>query len=494
MATGLVAPAEGSEASVAVCCAPFDERTDALLGALATYAPLRLDLDCVSQADVPASERDKVAVVGLDDATLLQPGLRAIEELRKAHFDVIAWAPGSDRWPVALRARAFIAGADALLDGVPSQAAELLREHVGRCLRNQAASRDERAILLTQMRDLGIIGDSTRMLTLFGNILRVSRLSDVPVLIHGETGTGKELVAHAIHALDAKRCSNPFLPVNCAALNSGIAESELFGHRRGAFTGADRDRRGLIRSADGGVLFLDEVGELDLGLQAKLLRVLQEGRVLAVGEDRETEFDIRIIAATNRSLPDMVAAGTFRADLYHRLSVVGLRLPPLRERRRDLPALVTHFVRKHHGLATSPAIEVSSEFLEALASLELPGNARQLENLVRCALLGKSDSRPLGLCDLPREVWLELAGRAATELEAPLPAPEPRDIGALAAELLDICHRQRWELPHLLEEVERLVLKAALAAQHGDLSKAGFGLGLKARTLYNKRQKYQLDA
>ena len=495
MASGLGTPVKRSEASLVVCCVPRGEHTVPLFAALEAYAPVQVDPNLVSEADFRTIERDKVAVVEVGDAALSEAALRAIRELRRARFNVIGWACGSNRWPIALHARVLLAGAEAILDSAEPDAAERVRQQVARCLRDQAASRYGRDLFLCQMRDLGIVGDSPQMLSLFGNVMRVSRLSDVPVLICGETGTGKELIARAIYSLDAKRRAKPFLPLNSAALNSGIVESELFGHRRGAFTGADRDRRGLIRSAEGGVLFLDEIGELDLGLQAKLLRVLQEGRLIGVGEDRETEFDVRIIAATNRSLPDMVARGTFRADLYHRMSVISLHLPPLRERRSDLPVLVAHFAQKHQALAASSRIDVSPEFVDALASLDLPGNARQLENLVRRALLSKCDNSPLGLSDLPQEVWLELAGRSGEEPAAEsVPGPEPRSADMLAADLLQICNTQKWKLPRLLQEIERLVLKEAIEALHGDLTKAGIVLGLKARTLYNKRQKYRLDA
>ena len=184
-------------------------------------------------------------------------------------------------------------------------------------------------------------------------MIRISRVSDVPTYITGETGTGKELLAKAIHSLDAKRRSGPFVAVNCSAISPGLAESELFGHRRGAFTGADRDRKGLIRAAQGGVLFLDEIGDLDAALQTKLLRVLQENRVLAVGEERDVPIDVRVVAASNRNLLAMVANGTFRADLFYRFTVLTVHVPPLRERRADIPPLIAHFVQKYQDLESS---------------------------------------------------------------------------------------------------------------------------------------------
>jgi transcriptional regulator with GAF, ATPase, and Fis domain len=466
-----------------------------LLAALAEFAPAQITPELISKTNLGAVDLAKVAVVDFDDVALTDSDLHAVRALREAEFDVIGWTRGSDGWPVTVLARALIAGATAVVDSEKPNAADRARQLVERRLQALSERRDERAELSERMRALGIVVCGPRMLSLFGDVLRVSRLSDVPVLITGETGTGKELIARAIHTIDVKRCQGPFLPLNCAALATSVAESELFGHRRGAFTGADRNRQGLFRAASGGILFLDEISELELSLQAKLLRALQEGRVLGVGEDRETGVDTRVVAATNRSLLEMVADRKFRSDLYHRLSVVNLHVPPLRERRDDLPALVRHFVEKHRELGVSSTIEVSSEFVEALAQLDLPGNIRQLENLVRRALLAKRDASPLGLLDLPREVWLELTG-SALEHSAVVSAPEigTCDVVSLAARLLDICRSQNCGLPCLMAEVERLILKAAFEEVHGDLTKAGTILGLKPRTLYNKRHKNRVDA
>ena len=175
---------------------------------------------------------------------------------------------------------------------------------------------EEAQQIMSVMRDMGMVGRSTAMMHVFRSVIRFSALSDLPVLIAGETGTGKEGLAHALHRLDPKRKTGPFVAVNCGAIATSLAESELFGHRRGAFTGADRERKGLIRSAEGGVLFLDEIGELDVSLQAKLLRVLQENRVLGVGEDRDIAVNIRVVAATNRNLSQMGQQSRFRADCF----------------------------------------------------------------------------------------------------------------------------------------------------------------------------------
>ena len=197
--------------------------------------------------------------------------------------------------------------------------------------------------------------------------------------------------------------------MNCGAISSGLAESELFGHRRGAFTGADRDRKGLIRAAEGGVVFLDEIGELDDTLQVKLLRVLQERRVLGVGDDQEVPVSVRVIAATNRDLSAAVRHGKFRADLFHRLNVLSIHIPSLRERRADVRPLIEHLLEKNQSLHTAGSVAAGPDFIEALTRVDLPGNVRQLENLVRRALVNKVTSTPLTLTDLPAEVWQQLA-------------------------------------------------------------------------------------
>ena len=207
--------------------------------------------------------------------------------------------------------------------------------------------------------------------------------SDVPVLVIGESGTGKELVARAIHANGA-RARRAFVTENCASVPESLLESTLFGHVRGAFTGASSTRAGLFDVADGGTLFLDEIGEMSLGMQAKLLRVLQDGEVRAVGSERARRVDVRVIAATHRDLEAMVAAGTFREDLFYRLNVITLRVPALRERPEDIPLLFEHFARKH---GAGRPVKITRAAMAKLIAFPWPGNVRQLENEVRRALV-----------------------------------------------------------------------------------------------------------
>jgi Nif-specific regulatory protein len=214
------------------------------------------------------------------------------------------------------------------------------------------------------------------------------------VLIEGETGTGKELVARAIHAASPRR-DRLFVAVNCASLSEGILESELFGHKRGAFTGAVEDRKGLFEVADGGTLFLDEISETTPALQAKLLRVLQEGEIRPVGENRPRTVDTRVLAATNRNLEETVKAGTFREDLYYRLRVFPIHVPALRERLEDIPMLARHLVRRIATQLKKPTADPSEEALAALARYPFPGNVRELANELERAILLAEPGAPI---------------------------------------------------------------------------------------------------
>jgi transcriptional regulator with PAS, ATPase and Fis domain len=320
----------------------------------------------------------------------------------------------------------------------------------------------------------------------------------------GETGTGKEMVARAIHRLDPNRRNGPFVPVNCGAINASLAESELFGHRRGAFTGAERDRKGLVRAAIGGVLFLDEIGDLDANLQSKLLRVLQEHRVLALGDDQEVPVDVRVIAATNRHLDDMARKGVFRADLFHRLHVLSVRIPPLRERPDDIAPLVRHFCARCDAAACEGADLVTEEFLEALRRVVLPGNVRQLENLVRRAFLTRQGDGPLRLSDLPPEIWIQIADTTGSDIEqaaydeqVPTPrspvASQPSGVDDGVFDPVDVLDANSWKLWRSLDFCEHKIVVAALGASHGNRSRAARLLGISLRSIFNKMRKYRLD-
>lgn len=250
----------------------------------------------------------------------------------------------------------------------------------------------------------GLVGQSTSMRAVYRAIEKATTTS-ATVLIHGESGTGKELVARAIH-YGSKRSGAPFVPVNCAAIPESLVESELFGYVKGAFTGADTTRAGFFQTAEGGTIFLDEVSEMNTAVQAKLLRVLQNQEVRMVGSDHTRATDVRILAATNQNLADLVEAGRFRADLFFRLHVLTIDLPPLRERRGDVKLLISHFVDRWARQTHGERLAFSDRALSALESYDWPGNVRELDNLIQ-RLSVMSDDRYVDINDLPGPMHFE---------------------------------------------------------------------------------------
>jgi len=316
----------------------------------------------------------------------------------------------------------------------------------------------ENAYLRESERPQEIVGDSAAMHGVLELVARVTG-SRSTVLIEGETGTGKELVARAIHAGGPRR-DHLFVAVNCATLSEGLLESELFGHRRGAFTGATEDRKGLFEVASGGTLFLDEISETSAGLQAKLLRVLQEGEVRPVGENRARMVVTRVIVATNRNLEDELKAGRFRDDLYYRLRVFPIRLPPLRERREDIPALARHLLGRLARQVKKPVAEPTEETLALLARYPFPGNVRELANELERAVLLAEPGAPI-TDDLLSERLQEAAGDGA--------APSL--------------------LQHRANAFEREQIEAALARASGVKTHAAEELGITYRGLLKKMKR-----
>ena len=444
--------------------------------------------------------RQSIALVALGGFPANEnTSLGIIRSLQLKGFKVISYEDNIPSWPIGKRCQALLSGSLQLLDSASQTFSLEFAQALTGMLEKEASRHYEEQQIKKQMKDLGVIGESSRMMSVFQWVNRVSALSDFPVLITGETGTGKELIANAIHRLDTKRRKGPFIAANCSAITSELAESEFFGHRRGAFTGAENNRSGLFRAAEGGVLFLDEISELNESLQAKLLRVLQEKRVLGVGFDREVAIDVRVIAATNRSLEEMIERGRFREDLYHRLNVLSVNIPPLRDRHDDLPPLIEHFLTKYQLLNQRGHARASSDFVEALTHVQLSGNARQLENIVRRALLNKvDDDTPLNLSDLSPAVWQYLSDEGDLKTN-PKGDTQSSDRSSNLQQsddaqsyFLNILDLNGWDLTKSLECCERSLLQCALQFTQGNQSQTARMIGITPRSVYNKVHKYKL--
>ncbi|HEV8159359.1 MAG TPA: sigma-54 dependent transcriptional regulator [Pyrinomonadaceae bacterium] len=310
--------------------------------------------------------------------------------------------------------------------------------------------------------DAEIISDSPEMDKVKKLILKVAK-SNATVLIRGESGTGKELIARAIHT-NSLRTSEIFQAVNCAAINENLLESELFGHEKGSFTGAVGEKKGLFEVADNGTLFLDEIGELDISLQAKILRALQEKQIRRVGGVKEINTDVRVVAATNRDLLAMSQDGRFREDLYYRLNVLSIEIPPLRERQSDIPVLINYFLEKH-SRGTNRKVALSNEAKRVLENYAYPGNVRQLESAIERAIL-LCENNQITLEDLPPEM---------SQASKPVSA---NDLFKLPPEGVNF------------EDVERSLITQAMDRTDNNITKSAKLLGLTFRTLQYRLEKF----
>jgi two-component system response regulator HydG len=310
----------------------------------------------------------------------------------------------------------------------------------------------------------GVIGNSSAMHAVVARLRQIAPTS-ATVLITGESGTGKELVAKALHNNSPRRYK-PFVPLNCAALSENILESELFGHIRGAFTGADRERKGWFEHANGGTLFLDEVGDIPLSTQVKLLRAIETGEIVRVGTNEPVKVNVRLISATNRDLTEAIPSGGFRQDLYHRIKVVSVKLPPLRERREDIPLLLDYFLKDFNGSHGKAVKSITPAVRKVLASYAWPGNVRELRNVIESMVVMDTDA-VLDTDDL------------TDDLQSAAPAPAERS-GGTASNLVG----------RSLEEVEKYYIAETLMQTGGNREETARRLGIGERTLYRKLKEY----
>ncbi|MCA8924660.1 MAG: sigma-54-dependent Fis family transcriptional regulator [Planctomycetes bacterium] len=402
----------------------------------------RLDVDVVA-ADALSSERMLVAA---------QAAPQGLEVVLVGPEDVV------------LVTQAMAAGAHSYLSD-PLSEGDLL-EHVARAIyasREAQLSEDRRRQLPAEVQFEGIVGTTPRMQEVMQTLRRAAP-TDAPVMILGETGTGKELVARAIHE-NSKRARGNFVALHLLSTPAGLVESELFGHKKGAFTGAHSDREGKLEQANGGTLFLDELGDIPLETQTKLLRVLETQTFEPVGSNKSVRSDFRVIAATNQDIEGMIRDKRFREELWHRLNVITVSLPPLRERRADIPLLVDRFAKEFATRYGKPYEGVTPEALAALQRFDWPGNIRGLRNKVQHMVV-LADSPRLSLRDVPREV-------RGAEL------PEPEAAGASLA-------------GRSMEDIERDAIAATLELVGGNRKQAADMLEIGERTLYRKIEKYGL--
>ncbi len=321
----------------------------------------------------------------------------------------------------------------------------------------------------------GIIGQSAAMTRIVRTIRQVA-VSNIPVLLQGESGTGKELLANAIH-VNSPRKNKPFVALNCAGLSESILEDELFGHVRGAYTGATGERKGRFEHADGGTLFLDEIGDMPAAFQAKLLRVLENGEVVRLGSNEPIRVDVRLISATNRDLGGMVQAKQFRQDLFFRIKGVTVTIPPLSQRREDIPLLVEHFLRKSaeaHGRAV-PAITPAA--MRTMIDFAWPGNVRQLKTTIETmVVLSNPEAKVLDVADIPEEIR-GVGHRASAESQEPVAAIQPPSPSLVGMSI---------------EQAERMLIQNTLLLLKGNREQAARMLGIGERTLYRKIKEYRL--
>jgi DNA-binding NtrC family response regulator len=418
----------------------------------AAHAPAALALLEEAPADLVISDLTMPAM----------DGLQLLDEVRSRHpgsLFVLMTAHGDERTAVrALKDGAY----DYLPKPFDNEEIRALVRRAHEVLALRAENARLRQELAGELH--GLIGDSPAIRDV-ARIVRRAAPTDATVLITGESGTGKEVVARALHA-ESRRRAGPFVALNCSALPGELVESELFGHLKGAFTGADRDREGMFEAAEGGTLFLDEIGDLALPAQAKLLRALEERQVTRVGATRPTPVDVRVVAATHRPLERLAAEGAFREDLLYRLQVITLHLPPLRERREDVPAIALHFLAEMAARHRLPVRGLADGARRALLAYAWPGNVRELRNAMERAVV-MAEGEEIEAADLPAQV---------TASAAPL--------GPVDAALADLPFAEARE--RALDAFDRAYLQAALERHGGNVSATARALDMHRQSLQKK--------
>ena len=427
-----------------------------------------------------AKKKLEAAIYDVVVTDIRMPNTNGIEVLRYAHQvspdSAVILITAVDDYEAAVQA-VKAGGATDYIRKSPGLVDEI-KLAINRALERMALSRQNFAYkrdAATRNSLDNIVGASAALEKLKATIRTIASTQST-ILIYGESGTGKELVARAVHVC-SPRATDPFVSINCGAFPETLLESELFGYVKGAFTGANQNKRGLFEVADHGTIFLDEISEMTLTMQVKLLRVLQERSVRPVGGSGEIPIDVRVIAATNRDLDKQVAEGKFREDLYYRLNVIPVCAPPLRDRREDIPLLVNHFLKKYTPVAGRAILRVSPQSMEALASYEWPGNVRQLENTIeRAVALETSEELHV---EIPVERAKARAAAAGVGGASTTAAP-----GSVLPEGVD--------MEKYVADIERSLLQAALAQSNGVQTRAADLLKISYRSFRHLVKKYQL--
>jgi two-component system response regulator PilR (NtrC family) len=474
----LLQPGKGARVGKILVC--DDERSICELLDIA----LRRDGHKVETVNAGEAAKRKIdgALYDVIVTDIKMPNVDGIEVLRHAHHaspdSAVILMTAVDDYEAAVQA-VKAGGATDYIRKSPGLVDEI-KLAINRALERVALSKQNFALrrdAATRNSLDNIIGASPAMEKLKATIRTVASTSST-ILVHGESGTGKELVARAVH-ICSPRATEAFVSVNCGAFPETLLESELFGYVKGAFTGANQNKRGLFEMADRGTLFLDEIGEMTMTMQVKLLRALQERTVRPVGGTSEIEIDVRVVAATNRDLDRQVAEGTFREDLYYRLNVIPIRVPGLRERKEDIPLLANHFLKRYASAAGKSITQLQARCLQGLCEYDWPGNVRQLENTVeRAVALETAEELHV---DLPAERFKAKAVAAAAGVGS------AGSFMSLGSPLPDGLNMEKY-----VAEIERSLLQAALEQSHGVQTKAADILGISYRSFRHLMKKYEL--